>query len=424
MKIQKPPARGHRRKVHALCLIACFSWTTAAWAQLDPERRELIQVGVNQAFEGHGPIAAYAFYYDNQPNWHGTNMSLRLAVAPVYLDGELGFKNLLGQGTDFAVGVSGGGFADSYYEIHHGEWLRDQSFTGHGVGFDLAAYHLFNPLTPGATPASLADVPLQGILRVGPRYTFYQRDDHTAANFDLPDDRWTYFTRVGLRWGGREPLMSPDRAVELSAWYDGQFRTDTLPYGYGADRDVNAQTHLFWTRALLAWGFEGTPHHFEVSTTAGTSLRADRLSAYRLGGDLPLMGEFPLTVPGYYLQELSARQFALLAGEYDYAITPDHAWTLRIDGAVADVGYLPAYRGSGQYPAGVGGGIGYSSPGGMWHVIVGYDRGLTTERRGGHGSNVITMLLQIDLERSPGVQRVWKDMGPSFLKGLQGMFRR
>jgi len=34
---------------------------------------------------------------------------LRLAVAPTYLDSELGFSHLLGENTDLASAVAGGG---------------------------------------------------------------------------------------------------------------------------------------------------------------------------------------------------------------------------------------------------------------------------------------------------------------------------
>ena len=83
-------------------------------AQVDPVKRDLIQLGYNQPFEGHAPFAGYAFYYHNQPNFLRTNLTLRLAVAPVYVDSEFGFVQGLGPNTDFGIGVAGGGFADSY----------------------------------------------------------------------------------------------------------------------------------------------------------------------------------------------------------------------------------------------------------------------------------------------------------------------
>ena len=57
------------------------SWNVDA--QIDPARRELIQVGYNQPLQGRSPISGYAFYYRNEPNLLATNITLRLAIAPV-----------------------------------------------------------------------------------------------------------------------------------------------------------------------------------------------------------------------------------------------------------------------------------------------------------------------------------------------------
>ena len=83
-------------------MVCGCSFRSLASAQIDPVQRDLIQFGYNQAFEGHAPMAGYAFYYHNQPDFLRTNLTLRLAVAPVYLDSELGFVNGLGPNTDFA----------------------------------------------------------------------------------------------------------------------------------------------------------------------------------------------------------------------------------------------------------------------------------------------------------------------------------
>jgi len=37
----------------------------------------------------------------------------------------------------------------------------------------------------------------------------------------------------------------------------------------------------------------------------------------QLGAVLPLASEFPLNLPGYFYQEITARQFAVLSGQYD-----------------------------------------------------------------------------------------------------------
>jgi hypothetical protein len=136
-------------------------FASPGYAQIDPEERKLLQLGINQSLHNDGPPAAYAFYYWNQPGVPATNMTLRLAIAPVYLDGELGFKGLLGENTDLGMGVFGGGFYNSYHEVRQGDYHRDESFDGHGGGATLSLYQLLNP---GAT------APLVGLVRAGVNY--------------------------------------------------------------------------------------------------------------------------------------------------------------------------------------------------------------------------------------------------------------
>src|SRR2546426_12815810 len=126
-------------------LMASCGITFCSMGQIDPFSRELIQVGYNAALQGHPPLSGYAFYYLNQPDFFHTNLTLRLAVAPTYLDSELGISRALSENTHLGVGVAGGGFADDYAEIDQGEYLRAQSFSGFGGELSLSVYHLFNP---------------------------------------------------------------------------------------------------------------------------------------------------------------------------------------------------------------------------------------------------------------------------------------
>ena len=209
-------------------------------AQIDPARRDLVQFGYNQAFQGHVPVAGYAFYYHNQPDFLRTNLTLRLAVAPVYLDSELGFVNGLGPNTDFGIGVAGGGFADSYNEIHNGTYFPSESFEGNGAEMSASLYHLFNPAD---------QIPLNYVLRGSAHYSFYKRNNDTAPDFELPNDHASFDVRTGLRWGGVEPTLFPPLAMELSAWYEGSFRTDPGTYGINHAYDLRPQSQLFWSEA-------------------------------------------------------------------------------------------------------------------------------------------------------------------------------
>ncbi len=383
-----------------------------AFGQIDPEKRQLIQLGFNQPLEGRGPIAGYAFYYLNEPGFLQTNITLRLAVAPVYLDSELGFRNALGEHTDLGIGVAGGGYANSYYEMRSGKYFREESFTGHGGEVSTSVYHLFNPSQR---------VPLNGVFRVSPHYTVFERDDETKPNFVLPDDHASLNVRTGLRLGGSEPVIRPDIALELSVWYEGQFRDSSGTYGFNGDRNLEPASHLFWSRALFIYTFDNK-QSFGVSLTGGTSLNVDRFSAYRLGGDLPLSSEFPLILPGYYYQEISARNFVCFTADYSVPLDPDKHWSLTGIGSVAEVDYAPGLSQPGHFNSGVGLGLRYRSPSGWWNVMAGYGYGFEAIRDGNRGAQSIGILAQIDLEAHHRSGPLVDETGTAKSRGLFRFF--
>jgi hypothetical protein len=359
-----------------------------ALAQIDPVKRDLIQLGYNQPLEGHAPFAGYAFYYHNQPDFLRTNLTLRLALAPVYLDSEFGFVGGLGPHTDFAIGLAGGGFADSYNEIDGGTYYPSQSVEGHGGEISASVYHLFNPAD---------QIPLNLILRGTAHYSTFARDNSTSPTFQLPEDRGEFNVRTGLRWGGIEPTLFPALAMELSVWYEGVFRTASGAYGFNGDREVESRSHLFWAEAALSYTLPKSQQNFYVRLLAGTSVDADRFSAYRLGGYLPLVSEFPLSLPGYYFQEISARQFVLLNANYLLPLDRSQRWNLDANVATAVVDYLPGTGQPGNSLTGVGGGIFYRAPSDRFKIMFDYAYGVNAMRSHGRGANTIGILLQWDL---------------------------
>jgi len=270
-----------RRIGKFLCALAALL-PLAAFAQIDPIKRDLIQLGYNQPLEGQAPLAGYAFYYHNDPAFAGTNVVWRLALAPVYLDTEFGFVHGLGPQTDFALGAAGGGFADGYNEIDAGKYVKQQSFDGNGGELSASIYHLFNP-------GDL--IPLNFVLRGAAHYAAYSKTDNTANNFSTPDDEMSFNARTGFRWGGIEPTLFPDLAMEIAGWYEGMFRCQPDRYGFNQDRRIEPSAHLFWTSAALSYTLPESKQNIFARVIAGTSVNADRLSAYRLGGFLPLVAE-------------------------------------------------------------------------------------------------------------------------------------
>jgi hypothetical protein len=381
------------KKIGRMLLWLALFAPVFAFAQIDPVKRDLIQLGLNEAFEGHAPFAGYAFYYHNQPDFLRTNLTLRLALAPVYLDSEFGFVHGLGPNTDFAIGLAGGGYADSYNEIRGGTFFPGESFNGHCGEISASVYHLFNP-------GDL--IPLNLILRGTAHYSTFGRSDNTATNFALPEDRGEFNVRTGLRWGGIEPTLFPALAMELSVWYEGQFRSASGSYGFNDDREVESHSHLFWAEAALSYTLPKSQQNFYVRLMAGTSMDADRFSAYRLGGYLPLVSEFPLSLPGYYFQEISARQFVLFNANYLLPLDKSQRWNLSVNAASAVVDYLPGEEQPGNWLNGVGGGIFYRAPSDRLKIMLDYAYGVDAMRSHGRGANSIGILLQWDLEKTHG----------------------
>ena len=393
-----------------LCWLTLFA-PGLVFAQLDPVRRDLIQVGYNAAIEGHAPLAAYAYFYHNQPNFLRTNLTFRVALAPTYLDAELGFVNGLGPHTDFGLGVGGGGYADSYSEVRGGTYYPSESFDGYNPEMSASIYHLINPGN---------EIPLNFVLRGIAHYSIYTLSDSTAPNFQLPPDHGTFSVRTGLRWGGVEPTLFPPLAMELSVWYQGEFRTKSGDYGFNGDRELNSQSHLFWAEAALSYTLPKSQQNFYGRLTAGTSVDADRFSAYRLGGFLPLIAEYPLSLPGYYFQEISARQFVLLNVNYLLPLDPDQCWDIDVSAASAFVDYLPGLEQPGNWLNGIGGGILYRSPSQRLKVMVNYAYGVDAIRSHGRGANSIGVFLQFDLQRPHGP--AFEQAHPGLWRGMQWLF--
>ena len=386
-------------------------------AQIDPDPRMLIQAGYNQPLEGRGPIAAYAYLYWNQPNFPWTNATLRTAIAPTYLDAELGFADVLGHGTSLGVGLAGGGFADSYADMQGGELIDAQSFFGAGVESSVSLYHVFNPMPKGERPDSLSEVPIQFILRNSARGSFYSPNSDTASDFEVPATVPTYNLRTGLRWGGHEPELFTD-AVEVSGWYELVVRSRSESYGYDNDLLLEHVSQLYWGRMLFAHMFSNRSH-FEIGVTGGGSFDPDRFTAFRLGGALPMGSEFPLVVPGYYYQEISAQSFALISGHFLWPLTRDGRWEAGVLGAAARVNYLEGMSLGQAWNSGLGGGIAYHSPSGAWHVLVGYGYGFNAIRDGERGANNIGLLVQYDFRKDQGsFKAMWQNLSPSNWRGI------
>lgn len=407
--------QGTRWAASAAVLVVLGAVARRGEAQIDPVQRDLIHLGWNQPIEGHAPLGAYGYYYLNRPEFVRSNLTLRAAISPVYMDAELGLSEALGPRTDVGLGMAGGGFAYSYDEIRSGKWYHEESFSGHGAAVGASVYHRFNPE---------ARIPLYGVVRGQFAYATYLRDDLTAPDFDPPRDQPMPVMRAGVRLGGQEPKLEPDLALELSGWYEAQFRVSSTAYGYAGDRRIEEVSHLFWGRAGVIYRFPESGFRAELALNAGTSIDQDRFSAYRMGGMLPLAAEFPFAIPGYYHGELSARNFMLAGGHVSLPIDHAHRWSLGLGGVTGRMAYTWGLEQPATWHTGVGALLTYAPPSKVMKWVLAYGYGIDAIRSSGRGANSIAVMVEIDLERTrPGAPEPGEQPGrSSFLQRLMRIF--
>ena len=132
--------------------------------------------------------------------------------------------------------------------------------------------------------------------------------------------------------------------MELSVWYEHQWRLNPDTYGFNNELSISPNLDLYWIYAGLNYTFTNSGQKIEFAATVGGSSGADRFSAWRLGGVLPLISEFPLMMPGYYYEELTAEQFAHVYAAYEFPLVPSQVLKFRVEAAVAKLVYLPGFE--------------------------------------------------------------------------------
>jgi hypothetical protein len=362
-----------------------------AWAQIDDARRFQLESGIEQGLGQPGPVTPYFFLYLNRPNVNRSSETLRIALAPVYLDAELGIKDAFGSLSDAAIGLSGGGYAFGQNEVFRGDDRRGESFIGHGGGPSLSAYPHLGHLGP---------VPLSGVIRVSGAYADYIRDYATAPQFVLPQDEFTGYFRAGLRLGGQEPGLDTSPALEVSAWWESQVREHSIAYGYNGDRVAQGRSDLYWTRILFDYDTEaGT--RFGAGTSFGAGTDVDRFSAYRLGGMLTQNAEFPMTLPGYFAQEIAARRFAHLWLRGGMPLDEKKRYTVNVFAAGATITPVEGTDSGGARHVGVGTSVEFTPLKGALHAMLAYGYSPTALRGGRRGGDGVALSVEINFETPP-----------------------
>jgi hypothetical protein len=207
--------------------------------------------------------------------------------------------------------------------------------------------------------------------------------------------------------------------MEISAWYELEHRTDSGSYGFAGDRHLESTSHRFFGRAQLGYTTPESEHYMVAGLMAGTVLNDDRFSAFRIGGALPFTSEFPLYMPGYFYEELSAQNFGLLYGLYSIPFGAAKRWNVTAMGATALVDYVDGLGQHGHSHSGVGGGIGYTAKDRRWRTLATAAYGIDAMRTGGRGGYGVGVMFQYNFGKTDFAS----DRAFEALKGVRVPFR-
>lgn len=356
-----------------------------ASAQLDPEPRANLELGVEGPLRGNGPLSGYGFFLWNRPHFIEEDWYWRVIFAPTYLTSELVRDRWPADGHAIGLGLAGGFFPYDFDEFREGNHKERESFWGHGGETTFTYYRRLK----------IAElVPLEGQLRLRPQYVVYQRSWETAPQFRLPVDTAIYSARAGIRVGGEPPELLPDVALEASFWYEVSYRQNAGPYGFPeAPIRVQQTTQRAWARGGGIITVTKT-HTARVFFTAGAAHTPDALSSFRLGSALPFRHEFPLVLHGYYVDEVFARRFWLLNASYRFPLWPgSERVRLQLAGDYAQVDYLEGHALPRRTLRGVGAKLTVAlTPRTM--LILGYGYGLDAPRDGRFGGHEANTLIE------------------------------
>ena len=347
---------------------------------MDAETRTYLQAGGETPMRGNGPLTGYAYLFATRPHFLHEDLYLRLVVAPGYFISELSRDHWPTRNSALGFGLAGGLWADSHEEFRNGRFEEEESFSGHSVSATLA-YYLRGPKVAGL-------LPLEGQVRGGPKYVWYDRDDDTSRSFRLPENTAMFDVRAGIRLGGIPPRLFPDGAIEASLWHAVSYRAEAGRYGLPERLEESKHlTQRTWTRVGAIHTISGT--QLSAFLNAGIAEDTDALSAFRLGGGLRLRAEFPLMLHGYNVAEIFARGFVLLNVAYRFPIWPGQDRVhLQLLGDYARVDYARGHR----LPRSDLGGVGANLSIAITKTItlaVGYGYGIDAPRRDGFGGHEI-----------------------------------
>lgn len=372
----------------AVLILSCSIFCGVAAAEIDPEPRANLEVGVEAPMRGNGPLGGYGLFLWNQPHFRDENLYLLTIISP-YLYGEVIRDKWPADGHAVGASIGGGFLINDFDQVINGSHAENESFRGHGADAALSYYLRPDPIG--------GIMPVEGIVRFATSFAHYERGGDTDPAYTLPQNGFIHSARVGMRIGGVPPELLPEEALEFSLWHEAGYREKTGLYGLPErQQDTRHLTQQSWARLggiLPVW----RGHTAGVMMSAGTSGRTDELSCYRMGSGLRFQDEFSYIIHGYYFREIFARSFFLLNTSYRFPLVPGQdLMQLQLNYDYAAISYLAGHELPRNSLNGIGADLIFKFRD-RTTLSLGYGFGVDALRHGDYGGHQLNMLLEIKL---------------------------
>ena len=375
------PPRVNMKKI--LFIFVILFVAHRGWSQVDTEHRRVLaaQTSFGVVHSDETP-SAFGYFWFNENNYPWTNTALRVIFSGIFADGELSWFLPGNPNTAVGIGASGGLYVDSIMPYVAGDLVKDQSFYG-----DRADARVFlNQTLPNA-----AAIPVN--LRATYRLTgaFFRKTSETKK-FDIPNNFVTQSLGTELRIGGIVPGLTATRGGELYLAADANCRT-----GYNGFGPVGApfqgQTEFGRLTGALAGKLPVGSTTLFGRLAGGWGENLDRLSAWKIGGNIVGTTGFADPLHGYYTRELFAADFGLGNLEWIIPLGGQPGFTGHLYSDWAIVKSPPPSAADWHNYLGVGAGLGCRGP---WQTnwLLSYGYGLNAVRAGDRGGHEVGLALE------------------------------
>lgn len=325
---------------------------------------------------GRGYPKGFGYFLWKRNAWPWTSTDFRLVFAGVGGDAELTMRSLITENTDFGLGFH----SQTMGRLE--EYDRGQIPIGNRIGISSYAGRLFVQQHLIVNYVEIARVRASYVSG----YNQYYHLNETSSNFRVARSGLFQSIQLDGDAGSVNHSNYSPSGWDFYLGFEATFRDHWNSWGHPNSWD--SPSNFQKMKMGGAYVFSTFADQKLVTKLAtGTGNGIDRLSAYKLGGSLEDLPH-PLSLHGFYVREIFAKDFGLLNLDYVIPMLKQQELSMHLyaDGAITRRADIPDQEPHGW--AGCGTGVSFQ---GWWETqwLIGYGYGINAQRGTSHGGHEI-----------------------------------